>query len=110
MLSTRYLLSQASVDDVLAMFETSVDPIVVGTLGFTLLIHQDPEQRAPEPVLERLDELERQHSSQAWPWLLRTLALMQLEDWEGAAAALEGQYEHTDISVYPPPVFPLIRV
>jgi len=77
------------------------DPNVLGSLLYGLVDHPDPEQRDPDFVLRTIDERLRGAGAD-WLYLVEAVARIRAEDWEGAWAAIEGNFNDPTLMLLTP--------
>jgi serine/threonine-protein kinase len=81
----------------------------VATLLYALLDHPDPAQRDPQLVLRTLEEQGSRLSAEKWFATVEAVAHVRAVDWPGALAAIEGNYEASDVLILTPGAYDFLR-
>ena len=108
-LVNRFYLGLATLEEVQRELRSTNNELVMATLAFGLVEHPDPAQRDAPLVLELMDAPSSLLRDRSWSWLLRSLAYMNLGDWQAAHDSMSGQYDPLGIAFFVPPVLSFLR-
>ncbi|MCC7014103.1 MAG: protein kinase [Planctomycetes bacterium] len=109
LIGVSYQLGHIGREELVAAIEAEVQPIRLMTLLFPLLDHAQPARRDPAFVLQTFEARANSFEGADWLFLPKSVALIGVGDWQGAAKELEGRYASPSVLVVTPQAVDFIR-
>jgi serine/threonine-protein kinase len=105
----QYYANVLTREEIARSLANDTQPLNAATYLFALVDHPDPTKRDPQLVLRTLDDFAAFFGDFRWPHLVKAIALVRLEDWSGALAAIENRLKLPQAMFMTPTAFDFLR-
>ncbi|MFT5052259.1 MAG: serine/threonine protein kinase/tetratricopeptide (TPR) repeat protein [Chlamydiales bacterium] len=107
--SARFYLGQVTQDEVIAELERATGIGHIVAYAYALVAHPDPQQRAPEVAIQALEEHSAIEAEYDRYWVVDAVAHVEMGDFEGALAIVQGRFGIPDFIVLTPGALEFVR-